>query len=125
MQRYRYCGIDPQFVGCTAIGQIRDGEFVIQVDVVYHPWAQGWHPANPDHWRVDDSKHPPTERWARTLQVDPVRVQLIFNPAAEPVYQWVLTLVGEYAYFSGFVRTRGEIRELARLLRVTLVEEEC
>lgn len=66
MKRYRYIGEDPTLRGHTALGQVMssrecelpnglllpaiDNKFAVQLDDMDHPWAYGWHEANPSDW---------------------------------------------------------------------------
>lgn len=50
MKTYRYTGSDVAYLDCTAIGQDRDGCFVIQVDQLDHGMSHGWHHADAAQW---------------------------------------------------------------------------
>jgi hypothetical protein len=50
---YLYIGKDPYLIGMAAIGMIAtDGNFVVQVDKVNHPWGHGWHATSKEDWRL-------------------------------------------------------------------------
>jgi hypothetical protein len=47
---YRYIGTDDMLVGHTALGQTRDGRFLVQVDNFIHLWSHGWHETPRADW---------------------------------------------------------------------------
>lgn len=51
MKHYKYIGTDPFLSGVTALGQILNGQFQVQVDLLLHPWARGWHIAIKENWK--------------------------------------------------------------------------
>jgi len=50
MNSYRYIGTDRRLAGTTAVGQIVDNLFKIQVDNPGHPWFFGWHETFREDW---------------------------------------------------------------------------
>jgi hypothetical protein len=52
MRQFRYIGSDPSLVGETAIGQMVDGVFKVQVDRFDHPWSHFWHETPKGDWVV-------------------------------------------------------------------------
>jgi hypothetical protein len=51
MKRYRYIGTDSSLASMTALGQLVDGVFKVQVDDLDHPWAFGWHATSDEDWK--------------------------------------------------------------------------
>jgi hypothetical protein len=43
MKHYRYIGHEIILRGMTALGQIMDDTFKVQVDCIDHKWSHGWH----------------------------------------------------------------------------------
>lgn len=50
MQRYKYVGTETHLIQHTALGQVRDGVFKVQVDNFVHPWSHGWHETPRTDW---------------------------------------------------------------------------
>lgn len=51
MTKYRYVGHDYRLLGHTALGQVIDGVFKVQVHSHQHPWAFGWHETPREDWQ--------------------------------------------------------------------------
>jgi hypothetical protein len=53
IRRFHYVGQDLSLTGHAAVGFMRDGLFVVQVDCINHPMAFNWHVAIPCDWQQD------------------------------------------------------------------------
>lgn len=54
MNRYRYAGDNDFLKGHTALGQVVDGVFKVQVDNFIHLWSHGWHETDAADWQEDN-----------------------------------------------------------------------
>jgi len=50
MKHYRYTGTTRLLVNATALGQMIDSVFKVQVDNFIHPWSHGWHATLREDW---------------------------------------------------------------------------
>jgi hypothetical protein len=53
LARYDYIGKQKDLIGKTALGHVRDGKFIVQVDQPSHPWSIGWHETPKNEWSLD------------------------------------------------------------------------
>lgn len=53
LARYDYIGKQKDLIGKTALGHVRDGKFVVQVDQPNNPWSIGWHETPKNEWSLD------------------------------------------------------------------------
>lgn len=54
MTHYQYVGTDPFLIGQTALGQIVDDIFVVQVDDLNHSWSRHWHATPQEDWKENE-----------------------------------------------------------------------